>query len=88
MLSSGGTNWSLKTEVTPCSTTEPNLGLDGPSRSIPDSSFDPPRDERSRKRLAFFSEPLGEAVEKKKWMKWFHSHWRFIILGLKATLSD
>ena len=62
MLISGGTNRSLKMEVASCSTTGTCLGLDGPSRSIPDSSLDPLRDDRSLKRLDFLSEPLGEAV--------------------------
>lgn len=65
MLSSGGTNRSLKTEGFSCSTTGKCLGLDGPSRSIPDSSFDPLRDERSLNLLDFLSEPLGEAGELK-----------------------
>lgn len=33
----------------------------GPSLSIPDSSLDPLRDDRSLNRLGFLSEPLGEA---------------------------
>lgn len=61
MLRSGGTNRSLKMEVASCSTTGIGLGLDGPSRSMPDSSLDPLRDERSLNRRDFLSEPLGEA---------------------------
>lgn len=60
MLSSGGTNCSLKMEAASCSTTGLRLGLEGPSRSIPDSSLDPLRDERSLNRLDFLSEPAGE----------------------------
>lgn len=56
MLSSGGTKRSLKMEAASCSTTGPGLGLDGPSLSIPDSSFDPLRDDRSLNRLDFLSE--------------------------------
>lgn len=66
MLRSGGTNRSLKIEGASCSTTGPCLGLDGPSRSIPDSSLDPLRDDRSLNLLDFFSEPLGEAWLSKK----------------------
>lgn len=35
--------------------------MDGPCLSIPDSSLDPLRDERSLNRFGFLSEPLGEA---------------------------
>ena len=61
MLSSGGINRSLKMEVASCSTTGLCLGLHGPSRSTPDSSLDPLREDRSLNRLDFLSEPLGEA---------------------------
>lgn len=61
MLRSGGTNCSLKTEVASFSTTGQCFGLEGPSRSIPDSSLDPLRDDRSLNRLSFLSEELGEA---------------------------
>lgn len=63
MLRPGGTNCSLKMEGASCSTTEPCFGLKGASRSNPDSSLDPLRDDRSLNRLGFLSEPLGEAGE-------------------------
>ena len=66
MLRSGGTNRSLKMEGASWSTTGPRLGLAGTSRSIPDSSLDPLRDDRSLKRLDFLSEPLGEAKVREK----------------------
>lgn len=73
MLSSGGTKRSLKMEAASCSTTGPGLGLDGLSLSIPDSSFDPLRDDRSLNRLDFLSEPSmpGEAggIDKRKLVK-------------------
>lgn len=63
MLRSGGTNCSLKMGGASCSTTGPCFGLKGASRSNPDSSLDPLRDDRSLNRLGFLSEPLGEAGE-------------------------
>jgi len=62
MLSSGGTNRSLKMEAASRSTTDGDLKLDGlagPSLSLcsPASSLELPRDDIILKRLDFLSEP-------------------------------
>lgn len=66
MLSSGGTNLSLKMGAASWSTTGPCLGLDGLS------SLDTLRDDRSLNRLDFLSEPLGEARVLRKFVKMLH----------------
>lgn len=61
MLRSGWMNLSLKIEVASCSTTGGDFGLEGHSSSVPDSTLDPLRDDRSLNRLGVLSEEPGEA---------------------------